>query len=115
MITETSVKQAAVTDRDRFLFDLQGFLLLPGALAEQDRIELLAELDRLEPLDHDDSGWRNPRADGKTSQPTKQTSPGQTRLNGLLRLSPAFDRLIDYPAVYPYLCEFMRDPQLDRK
>src|ERR1041384_3561004 len=112
MITEISAKQAAVTTHDRFLFDLQGFLLLRGALAEQDRVELLAELDRLEPLNHDDSRWMKPRADGKTSQPTKQTNPGQTRLNGLLRLSPAFDRLIDYPAVYPYLCEFMRDPQL---
>src|SRR5690348_16830362 len=101
-----------VTDQDRFLFDLQGFLLLRGALTEQDRIELLGELNRLEPLAHDDSRWMKPRTDGKKSQPTKQSSPGQIRLNGLLRLSPVFDRIIDYPAVYPYLCEFMRDPQL---
>jgi ectoine hydroxylase-related dioxygenase (phytanoyl-CoA dioxygenase family) len=53
-----------------------------------------------------------PRADGKKSQPTKQSDPGQIRLNALLRLSPAFDRIIDYPAVYPYLCDFMREPQL---
>src|ERR1051325_8692082 len=112
MITETSAKQAAVTDRDRFLFDLQGFLLLRGALAEQDRVELLDELYRLVPLDYDDSGWVKQRADGKKSQPTKQSSPGQVRLNGLLRLSRVFDRIIDYPSVYPYLCEFMRDPQL---
>lgn len=106
------VPLAAVTDRDRFLFDLQGFLLLRGALAEADRTELLAEVNRLEPLEHDDRGWMRPRADGKQSQPTKAVSPGQVRLNGLLRLSEAFDRLIDYPSVYPYLCEFMAGPQL---
>jgi hypothetical protein len=104
--------QAKVTDRDRFLFDLQGYLILRGALTEQDRIELLAELNRLEPMNHDDSGWMKPRSDGRVSQPTRQVTPGQVRLNGLLRLSEAFDRLIDYPAVYPYLCEFMFDPQL---
>src|SRR5690349_18047123 len=101
-----------VTDQDRFLFDLQGFLLLRGALAEQDRVEWLDDLNRREPLEHVDSHWMKPRTDGKKSQPTKQTTPGQIRLNGLLRLSKAFDRLIDYPAVYPILCEFMHDPQL---
>jgi len=103
---------ATVSAQDRFLFDLQGFLLLRGALAEEDRVELLDELDRLEPLTHDDSAWMKPRADGRKSQPTKQSTPGQVRLNGLLRLSPAFDRIIDYPTVYPYLCDFLRDPQL---
>jgi hypothetical protein len=103
---------ATVGDQDRFLFDLQGYLLLRGALAEQDRVELLAALDRLEPLDHDDSRWMKPRADGRKSQSTRQSTPGQIRLNGLLRLSPAFDRLIDYPTVYPFLCDFMADPQL---
>lgn len=103
---------ATVTDRDRFLFDLNGYLLLRGALAEQDRAELLEEVTQLERLPHDDSRWRKPRADGKESQPTRQDSPGQLRLNGLLRLREAFDRLIDHPAVYPYLCEFMVGPQL---
>lgn len=103
---------AVVTDKDRFLFDLQGFLMLRGALAEQDRAELFDELNRIEPMDHDDSGWMKPRADGKKSQPTKQSDPGQIRLNGLLRLSPVFDRLIDYPAVFPYLSDFVNGPQL---
>lgn len=104
-------KPAVVTDADRFLFDLQGFLLLRGALHEQDRAEMFEELNRIEPMPHEDT-WMKPRADGKKSQPTKQNDPGQIRLNGLLRLSTAFDRLIDYPAVYPYLREFMIDPQL---
>src|SRR5262249_28431566 len=56
--------------------------------------------------------WMKPRADGKKSQSSKQSTPGQIRLNGLLRLSPVFDLIIDYPTVYPYLCDFMRDPQL---
>ena len=102
---------AVVSDADRFLFDLQGFLILRGALAEQDRLEMFEELNRIEPMPHEDK-WMKPRADGKKPQHTKQSDPGQIRLNGLLRLSTAFDRLIDYPSVFPYLCDFMRDPQL---
>jgi ectoine hydroxylase-related dioxygenase (phytanoyl-CoA dioxygenase family) len=34
------------------------------------------------------------------------------RLNGLLRMSPIFDRCIDYPAVFPYLQNFMPGAQL---
>src|SRR5688500_2778606 len=95
--SRAGASEAAVAGRDRFRLDLQGYLLLRGALAEEDRAKLLAELDRLEPLDHDDR-WMQPRDDGRQSQPTKQVTPGQVRLNGLLRLSEAFDRLIDYPA-----------------
>src|SRR5690349_13461740 len=95
---QAHAKPAVISERDRFLFDLNGFLVLPGAIAEQDRAEMLAEVERLEQLDHDDSHWRHPRADGKVSQQTKQSfGGGQLRLNGLLRLTSAFDRLIDYP------------------
>src|SRR5687768_3964196 len=102
-----------VSDEARFVFDLQGYLLLRGALAEKDRVELLEEVRRQEERAHDDSRWRSkPRADGKIGQETKQVSPGFVRLNGLFRMSEKFDRMIDYPSVFPYLQEFVNDPQI---
>jgi len=108
-----AVEPAVVTDEDRFLFDLQGFLLLRGALAEQDRIELLAEIERLESMEFDISHFR-PSPNDKEPDPVKQAgAQGESiRLNSLLRISTAFDRLIDYPAVLPYLQAFMNGPQL---
>lgn len=110
----TALTPTVVTDVHRFLFDLNGFILLRGALAEQDRLELLEEVRRIEQLDTDktDAVWRKPRPDGRTSQPTKQRDPGFLRMNGLFRLSDKFDRLIDYPTVFPLLVEFMGEPQI---
>jgi ectoine hydroxylase-related dioxygenase (phytanoyl-CoA dioxygenase family) len=102
-----------VSAEDRFQFDLQGYLLLKGALAEKDRVELLDEVRRQEERTHDDSRWRKPWPDGRIGQETKQVSPGFLRLNGLLRMSEKFDRIIDYPTVFPYLQDFLAgDPQL---
>lgn len=109
---DPSVKTAVVTDEDRFLFDLQGFILLRGAMAQKDVKEMLAALHELEAQKQDDSHWRKPRPDGKESQATRQEIPGQLRINGLLRLSNAFDRLIDYPSIFPYLQAFMNRPQI---
>ncbi len=103
---------SGVAVEDRFLFDLQGYLLLRQALDAPTVARLLAEVRRLETLPHDDSHWRRPQPDGAESQPTRQERPGFLRLNGLLRLSPVFDELIDHPRVLPYLREFMRGPQL---
>lgn len=110
--SSTTITPAVVTDADRFLFDLQGFILLPGAIAPDDVSQMLAALNELEAQKQDDSHWLKPRADGAVSQPTRQETPGQLRLNGLLRLSNAFDRLIDYPTIYPYIEAFMNRPQL---
>jgi hypothetical protein len=101
-----------VSDEHRFLFDLQGYLLLRGALSDIDREQLLAEVERLERLDHDDSRWRKPWPDGRIGQPTKEVRPGFTRLNGLFRMSTLFDRMIDYPTVFPFLQNFVNDPQI---
>jgi len=102
----------AVTRENRFLFDVQGFLHLKGALNENDRLEMLAELTRLEQMEHDDSRYLNPGPGGRPAHRNKSVSSGQVRLDGLLRMSAAFDRCIDYPAVFPYLCDFIRGPQL---
>lgn len=110
--SSTTIAPAVVTDADRFQFDLQGYLLLRGAITPDDVAQMLSALHELEAQQQDDSHWRTPRADGLVSQPTRQETPGQLRLNGLLRLSNAFDRLIDYPTIFPYVAAFMNRPQL---
>ncbi len=108
-----------VTPEDKFLFDIQGFLILRGAIEP----ELVKALDRAvvenEAIEHDES-W----AEGLFDKPlaerfkfgkhlTKDLGPEyHVRLNGLPRLDPVFDRLIAHPAIAPYLREFMDEPQL---
>jgi hypothetical protein len=101
-----------VTQEDKFLFDMQGFVILRGAIAQDDVKIMLEEVQRLEKIEHDDSRWRKKWADGRIGQPTKHVDPGWVRLNGLFRMSDQFDRLIDYPTVYPYLQEFMTEPMV---
>jgi ectoine hydroxylase-related dioxygenase (phytanoyl-CoA dioxygenase family) len=101
-----------VTYIEKFLFDIQGFLILRGAI---DR-ELVETLDqavvRNEAKDHDES-W----ADGLPVVAGKHfikdlNIENQVRLNGLPRLDPIFDQLIAHPAIRPFLKEFMGEPQL---
>lgn len=111
-VVASSKPAVQVTAEDRFQFDAHGFLILRGALADADRLALLEETRRQEALEHDDSRWRRTLPNGRIGQLTKIVQPGFLRLNGLLRMSPVFDRIIDYPTVMPYLEEFMTDPQL---
>lgn len=102
-----------ISDEDRFQFDLQGYVLLRGALDEADRKALLAEVERLETQDFDDS--RFPQSyNEQPADPTKAVGANGSsiRLNSLLRNSEVFDRVIDYPTVLPYLEAFMDRPQL---
>ena len=101
-----------VTYEEKFLFDIQGFLILRGAI---DR-GLVEALDQAvvanEAKDHDES-W----ADGLPVVAGKHfikdlNIENQVRLNGLPRLDPIFDPLIAHPAILPYLKEFMGEPQL---
>ena len=101
-----------VTAEERFLFDIQGFLILRGAIER----ELIAALDAAvvanEAKDHDES-WAEgiPVVNGQHF--TKDTNvDSQVRLNGLPRLDPVFDQLIAHPAMLPYLREFMGELQL---
>ena len=101
-----------VTDDERFLFDLHGFLILRGAIER----ELAAALDRAvvenEAREHDES-WAEGLPVVTAAHFTKDTwVDHQVRLNGLPRLDPIFDRLIAHPAILPYLHEFMTVPQL---
>jgi len=101
-----------VTDAEKFLFDIQGYLILPRAIDNH----LIEALDHAvvenEAIDHDES-W----ADGLpivTAQHfiKDRNVENQVRLNGLPRLNPIFDQLIAHPTILPYLKEFMGEPQL---
>ena len=101
-----------VTDTEKFLFDIQGYLILRGAI-DGDLIDALDfAVVQNEAFDHDES-W----ADGLpivTAQHFIKDNniEHQVRLNGLPRLDPIFDQLIGHPSILPYLKEFMGDPQL---
>jgi hypothetical protein len=102
-----------ISDRDRFLFDLQGFLLLEGVLPPDEVLAYRALVRRVEERDYDDSWIANHRgAPGSEPNPTKEGAPPRLRMNGLLRLDDAFHRLIDHPRVLPYLEAFMEGPQI---
>ena len=113
-----------VTDAEKFLFDIQGYLILPSAIDGS----LVAALDRAvvqnEALDHDES-WaeglpiishQNFIKDHNFDENGKPRDCAGTehlvRLNGLPRLDPVFDQFIGHPSVIPYIKEFMCEPQL---
>jgi hypothetical protein len=125
MNTDTLPKQTAATtpvpdapavtvsDEDKLLFDTRGYLLFRGALAQADRKLLLEETLRLAEAEHDDSRWRKLQDPAKPQgQPSKDVQPGFLRLNGLFRMSEVYDRLIDYPTIFPYLKAFVLAPQI---
>ena len=108
-----------VSKEEKFIFDLQGFLILRGAI----KSELVKDLDRAvvenEAIEHDES-WAEGLYEGPLEERskngkhlTKDTDiKNQVRMNGLPRLNPIFDCLIAHPAIVPYLDEFMDNPQL---
>ena len=101
-----------VTAEERFLFDLQGFLILRGAIDRDLTDALDAAVVENEAKDHDES-WAEglPVVQGKHF--TKDTDIDcQIRLNGLPRLDPIFDQLIAHPSYLLYLQEFIGEPQL---
>lgn len=112
MTTTTAAPPAApaVSIEQKFLFDLQGFIILRGAIEPALVAELLAAVRRCEAREYDDSTW-NTKFNGKPSA-TKEVGEGSVRLNGLPRLDPAFDKLIAHPSYLPFLQEFQGDPQL---
>ncbi|MDA0836361.1 MAG: phytanoyl-CoA dioxygenase family protein [Planctomycetota bacterium] len=101
-----------VTAEERFLFDIQGYLILRGAIDG----DLITALDKAlianEAIDHDES-WAEGLPIVAGQHFTKDTNTAnQIRLNGLPRLDPVFDQLIAHPAILPYLNEFIGEPQL---
>src|SRR4051812_40324562 len=98
----------AVSREDRFLFDLQGFLVLRSVLSPEECMRYLEALRCLEARDDFDDRWLEALPPGAKGRPTKETNHAeQIRLNGLPRLDPTFDELIDHPRILPYLYEFM--------
>lgn len=103
----------AVSREDRFLFDLQGFLVLRGVLSPAECARYLEVLRGLEARDDFDDRWMGSLPPGAKGRPTKEINHAdQVRLNGLPRLNPIFDELIDHPRILPYLYEFMGMPAL---
>ena len=101
-----------VSAEDRFLFDLKGFLLLSEVLSRTECEHYLRRLEEAENRDYSDK-WLGSLGAGQKGRPTKEVNKAnQIRLNGLLRLNPVFDELIDHSRVLPYLKEFVGLPQL---
>ncbi len=82
-----------VTDRERYLFDLQGYLVVPDALTPQHCAELDAEMTRR--IDTE----ANPTA---TQHRFEDRGP-------LLGWGEPWRRLLDNPRIMPYLHEFIGD------
>ena len=83
-----------VTAAERFLFDIQGFLILRGVIDHSLIDALDSAIIENEAKDHDES-WAQglPVVNGQHF--TKDTNVDcQIRLNGLPRLDPIFDLLI---------------------
>ena len=101
-----------VTDEEKFLFDIQGFLILRGAIDRKIVDQLDQAVVENEAMDHDES-WADGLPVVTAQHFIKDTNTEhQVRLNGLPRLDPVFDQLIAHPAILPYLKEFMGEPQL---
>jgi len=105
----------SVSVEERFLFDLQGFLILRNVLTPDECAAYLEVLKRLEEQPYEDK-WMEAvgphRPTRETEQSTWPVGKGQLkrhqiRLNGLPRLDIIFDRLIDHPRILPYLVEFV--------
>ncbi len=78
--TAVSTTRVEMTDEQRFLFDLQGYLVLPGVLPPDQIARMLAAMD--------EHGVKDPAND-----------PAQSRFDGFLDWGPDFRALIDHDRV----------------
>ena len=83
-----------MTDEERYLFDLQGYLVLRGVLTQQEVDELNEVSDRVYPRDY---------SDGNDSKGRR----GIRNVRYVSRWDPACQRLIDHPRIVPILAEFL--------
>src|SRR5688572_29144467 len=103
-----------VSVEEKFLFELQGFLLMREVLTPKECRNFLRVLEQLKEREYSDA-WMEKLLPEKREycNPTcDRRAEARVRFNGLLRLAPAFDALISHPKVMPYLQEFMDGPQL---
>jgi hypothetical protein len=75
-----------MTPEEKFMFDLEGYLVIRNVLTKEEVGELNAIADE-----------RFPREPGQTGQRTSRVS----------RWGPAYQRLIDHPKIVPYLVELI--------
>lgn len=98
---------------DKFQFDTQGYVMLRSALSRGECNEFLAATDRLALATYDDAWLDHPLVNGEGDGTLQRLNDAtHIRLNGLIRLDPVFDQLIDHPRILPYLRAFMDHPQL---
>jgi hypothetical protein len=103
-----------VSVEEKFLFDLQGYLLLRGVLSTAECNAFRDVLGKLQSREYPDDWIRNlaPELQQKSLPTCDRRTPGQVRFNGLPRLDPAFDSVIAHHRILPYLQAFMDHPQL---
>lgn len=89
-----------ITAEEKCLFDLRGYLILPGVLAPDECKAILQAVHRLE---------STKRA---AASPPIENVNDQIRLDGLPQMDPVFDLAVAHPRVLPYLREFLSVPQL---
>jgi hypothetical protein len=106
------MEKEKVSVEERFLFDLQGFVLLKNVLSPELCGELVTVLRRLEKTDYADEWIKTAPKGSWGPMRTKHVETKAVRLNGLPRLDPIFDQLIAHPAITLRLKEFMGEPQL---
>ena len=90
-----------MTDEERYLFDLQGYLLIPGAIDDGWIVELNARLDELEHLPPDEF------------PPPMRVMPDRGKDRYITNIAEAgkpFQWLIDAPAFLPHVAEMVGSP-----
>ena len=83
-----------MTDEERYLFDLQGYLVLRGVLTQEEVDELNEVSDRVYPRDYSDGNDSKGRC-------------GIRNVRYVSRWDPACQRLLDHPRIVPVLAEFL--------
>ncbi len=76
-----------MTAEERFQFDLEGYLVVPGVLTASEVVELNELADEVWPGEHDENGLR--------------------RTSNISQWGPRFRDLIDHPRIVPYLIALM--------
>ncbi|MCZ7646444.1 MAG: phytanoyl-CoA dioxygenase family protein [Planctomycetota bacterium] len=77
-----------LTEEDRFLFDLQGFIKLEGVLAPDEIASMLRTME--------EAGIKDP-----------ENNPNKSRFGNFLAWSAAYRNLIDHPRILPWLFELL--------
>ena len=87
-----------ITDEERYMFDLQGFLVVRGALSTEEVAEMRSVVD--------------PLVERHLMEISKDSGGASTvRLDGLIQRDVRFAKMIDHPVLLSYVKEFVPVPQ----